>query len=204
MRRADDFSLGMTITIMGLAVLGAPGSTFLLFVAPILLAAGIAVWRLRRDDPTGLSIRGAPVDQATSSREALLKGADSPPVIVGIDHVQLAMPPGREAEARGFYGGLLGIPEIPKPKELAARGGAWFESGPLKIHLGVEADFRPARKAHPGVLVADLAALLRRLRESGYEVAVDDVRDGTERAYVHDPFGNRLELIQAGAGGEGA
>jgi len=79
--------------------------------------------------------------------------------IVGIEHVQLAMPAGREADAREFYSLLHGIPEIPKPPRLAHRGGAWFESGPVKIHLGVETDFRPARKAHPALLVRDLAAL---------------------------------------------
>ncbi|HTI53398.1 MAG TPA: glyoxalase, partial [Verrucomicrobiae bacterium] len=84
--------------------------------------------------------------------------------IVGVDHVQLAMPAGREAEARAFYDGLLGVPEIAKPPALAARGGAWFERGRLKIHFGVDRDFRPARKAHPGLLVEDLAGLIERLR----------------------------------------
>jgi len=80
--------------------------------------------------------------------------------ITAIEHVQLAMPPGKESEAREFYAGLLGIPEVPKPPDLAKRGGAWFERGSLKIHLGVEADFRPARKAHPALLVVDLPALV--------------------------------------------
>lgn len=93
--------------------------------------------------------------------------------IVGIEHVQLAMPSGREDEAREFYTGLLGIPEKPKPAELARRGGAWFETGAIKIHLGVETDFRPARKAHPALLVRGLESLVQRLREAGVEVVED-------------------------------
>jgi catechol 2,3-dioxygenase-like lactoylglutathione lyase family enzyme len=114
--------------------------------------------------------------------------------ILGIDHVQLAMPAGREDEARAFYSGLLGIPEKTKPAELARRGGAWFENEAVKLHLGVEADFRPARKAHPGLLVRDLAALVERLRRAGVEV-VEDALAPSQRVYVSDPFGNRLELI---------
>jgi catechol 2,3-dioxygenase-like lactoylglutathione lyase family enzyme len=115
-------------------------------------------------------------------------------VITGIDHVQLAMPAGREAEARAFYAGLLGMPEVPKPAELAPRGGAWFESARVKIHLGVDPEFRPARKAHPALLVRGLAELAARLRAAGCRVA-DDPVDGRLRVYVDDPFGNRLELI---------
>lgn len=116
-------------------------------------------------------------------------------MILGIDHVQLAMPKGREAEARDFYSGLLGIPEIPKPPDLAARGGCWFESGAVKVHLGVDADFHPARKAHPGLLVRGLAELARRLRAAG--VAVEErALDGVLHAYVADPFGNRIELLE--------
>jgi catechol 2,3-dioxygenase-like lactoylglutathione lyase family enzyme len=116
--------------------------------------------------------------------------------IVGVDHVQLAMPAGREAEARAFYAGLLGIPERAKPGALAARGGAWFESGPLKLHLGVDPDFRPARKAHPGLLVRGLEALIGELRRAGYAVAADEPLEGYLRVYVDDPFGNRLELME--------
>jgi catechol 2,3-dioxygenase-like lactoylglutathione lyase family enzyme len=106
------------------------------------------------------------------------------------------MPAGREAEARAFYTELLGISEAPKPAELAARGGAWFEAGALKIHLGVEVDFRPAKKAHPGLLVSELAALLDRLERAGVSVTRDTALPGYERAFVADPFGNRLELLE--------
>lgn len=116
--------------------------------------------------------------------------------IVAIDHVQLAMPPSREDEARHFYQDLLGIPEKPKPLELAKRGGAWFESDAVKIHLGVEADFRPARKAHPALLVRDLAVLTARLRAAGVAVIDDEILPGYDRIYVSDPFGNRLELME--------
>jgi catechol 2,3-dioxygenase-like lactoylglutathione lyase family enzyme len=119
--------------------------------------------------------------------------------IIGIDHVQLAMPAGREDDARMFYGKLLGIPEKAKPEEQAKRGGVWFESGNVKIHLGVEADFHPARKAHPALIVRDLRLLVMRLREAGTDVVDDSSRPGTSRAYVSDPFGNRIELVEAGA-----
>jgi catechol 2,3-dioxygenase-like lactoylglutathione lyase family enzyme len=116
--------------------------------------------------------------------------------VVGVDHVQIAMPAGREAEARAFYGGLLGIPEISKPPALAARGGAWFERGALRIHLGVDRDFRPARKAHPGLLVSGLDALIERLRAAGLAIVDDEPLAGYLRVYVDDPFGNRLELME--------
>lgn len=112
--------------------------------------------------------------------------------VIGLDHVQLAMPPGGEAGARAFYTGLLGITERAKPARLAARGGCWFEDSGLKIHLGVEAEFRPAPKAHPGLLVDELTALAARLEAAG--VAVE--WNGADRCYVADPFGNRIELLQ--------
>ncbi|HYJ95855.1 MAG TPA: hypothetical protein VEV86_14590, partial [Vicinamibacterales bacterium] len=98
--------------------------------------------------------------------------------------MQLAMPPGKEAAAREFYEGVLGIPEVPKPPHLAKRGGAWFERGTLKIHLGVEADFRPARKAHPALLVVDLEGLIARLKEHSVKIIDDDPLEGYLRVYV--------------------
>ena len=112
-----------------------------------------------------------------------------------IDHVQLAMPPGGEDAARGFYRDLLGLDEEPKPAELAARGGCWFRSGAVRLHLGVEADFRAARKAHPAVRVSGFEALLADLREAGCTVREDGAFEGAARVYVDDPFGNRIELI---------
>jgi catechol 2,3-dioxygenase-like lactoylglutathione lyase family enzyme len=112
-----------------------------------------------------------------------------------IDHIQLAMPPGREDEARRFYGNILGMVELKKPEELAQRGGCWFESGRVQIHLGVENDFRPARKAHPALRCRDYPELTARLRQSGVEVTADSAIPGVTRCHVHDPFGNRIELI---------
>lgn len=116
--------------------------------------------------------------------------------IVGIDHVQLAMPSGGEDKAVAFYSGVLGISQVAKPMHLAKRGGCWFEDGPLKVHLGVEADFRPARKAHPALLVDGLGALVERLHGAGVDVVVDEPLEGYDRVYANDPFGNRLELLE--------
>ena len=117
--------------------------------------------------------------------------------ITGIEHVQLAMPPGGEDAARAFYTGLLGLPEQPKPPKLAARGGCWFEGPGVKLHLGVEADFRPALKAHPALLVDDLATLAATLEQAGTPLCWDDELPGVLRCHVGDPFGNRIELMQA-------
>ncbi|HZG83579.1 VOC family protein [Paenibacillus sp.] len=117
---------------------------------------------------------------------------------IGIDHVQLAAPPGCEAEARRFFAGLLGWAEIPKPEPLRARGGVWFQCGRHQVHIGVQADFAPARKAHPAFEVADLNSLRDHLRRSGVGVIDDEARaeEGVERFYVDDPFGNRLEFLE--------
>ena len=119
--------------------------------------------------------------------------------VKSIDHVLLAMPAGREAEARAFYQGMLGIPEVKKPAVLTKRGGCWFEQGALKIHLGVEADFRPARKAHPAMIVEDLAELAAALGKAGYAVRSDESLEGYTRLFVDDPFGNRIELMEPNA-----
>ena len=115
--------------------------------------------------------------------------------ILALDHIQLAMPAGREAEARAFYTGLLGLPEVPKPPSLAKRGGAWFEQGAMRVHLGVEQEFRPALKAHPAFLVDDLEVMAERLRAGGAPVKPDAPDDGRPRFFTADPFGNRIEII---------
>ncbi len=112
-----------------------------------------------------------------------------------IDHVQLAMPAEGESRARGFYVELLGMSEIAKPPELAKRGGCWFSSGGVQIHLGVEPDFRPARKAHPALRCRDYDSLIARLRAANIEVIDDDNIPGVRRCHISDPFGNRIELI---------
>jgi len=116
--------------------------------------------------------------------------------ITRIDHVQLAMPPGGEHDAVAFYEGLLGIPQVPKPVHLARRGGCWFERGELKVHLGVEAEFVPAKKAHPALQVRGLHELLDRLRAGSVEVRDGEPLEGFDHAYIDDPFGNRIELIE--------
>lgn len=113
-----------------------------------------------------------------------------------LHHVQLAMPPGAEAEARTFFGDVLGMTEIAKPPVLAARGGAWFRAGGVELHLGVEEEFQPARKAHPGIQVTDLDELVGRLGAAGQPVQWDADFPGFRRIYAHDPFGNRLEFLQ--------
>ena len=116
--------------------------------------------------------------------------------IHGIDHVQLAMPPGEEERAEAFYSGLLGLSRVAKPANLEVRGGCWFEAGAARLHLGVEAEFRPARKAHPALVVDDLQALVARLRDGGVEPRTGEPLEGFERVYVDDPFGNRIELLE--------
>ena len=114
-----------------------------------------------------------------------------------IDHVQLAMPPGREDDARAFFVDLLGMVEEKKPEALRSRGGCWFRRGQCSIHFGVEADFRPQRKAHPAFVVPDLDELAGRLGSGRYDVSWDNAVPGLRRFYTTDPFGNRLEFISA-------
>lgn len=119
--------------------------------------------------------------------------------VVGLDHVQIAMPAGGEHAARSFYGSLLGLEEVPKPLALAARGGCWFvrrgDAAGVALHLGVEADFRPARKAHVALVVDDLGALRTSLEAAGVAIADDPADIGVRRFHAFDPFGNRLELV---------
>jgi catechol 2,3-dioxygenase-like lactoylglutathione lyase family enzyme len=122
---------------------------------------------------------GAITDRGTD--RGIDRGGGSGAVIEALDHVQLAMPSGGEDQA----------------PHLAKRGGCWFERGPLKVHLGVDMDFRPARKAHPAFRVADLAVLTKRLSEAGFSVTEDEPLAGYERCYVDDPFGNRIEMMEA-------
>jgi catechol 2,3-dioxygenase-like lactoylglutathione lyase family enzyme len=120
--------------------------------------------------------------------------------VLGLDHVQLAAPRGREDDARAFYGGLLGLRELEKPPVLRARGGVWFACGAQQLHLGVEEPFSAARKAHPALAVDDLDALAERLAGAGVEVTWDDAIPGARRFYAADPFGNRLELLSPAGG----
>ena len=119
--------------------------------------------------------------------------------ILGIDHVQLAIPLGGEDAARAFYGDLLGLEELPKPEPLRARGGVWFRAGGQELHLGVEDPFAPARKAHPGLVVQGLDVLCARFRAAGVEYEDDGKIPGVERLFVHDSHGNRLELRERGS-----
>jgi catechol 2,3-dioxygenase-like lactoylglutathione lyase family enzyme len=116
-------------------------------------------------------------------------------VISGIDHVQLAAPTGCEDAARRFFGELLGLPEVAKPKALESRGGVWFQAGAQQLHVGVEPRFAPARKAHPAFLVAGYDETRERLRAAGVEAVDDDSLPGVRRCYLADPWGNRLELV---------
>ena len=117
--------------------------------------------------------------------------------ILSIDHVQIAMPAGGEDQARAFYIEQLGFTEIPKPPDLAKRGGAWFQSGHVQLHLGVESDFRAARKAHPAFVVDDLDDLIAAVQNAGYETDTSQPPlDGYKRAHVFDPFGNRIEFME--------
>jgi catechol 2,3-dioxygenase-like lactoylglutathione lyase family enzyme len=114
-----------------------------------------------------------------------------------LDHVQLAMPPGGEDRATAFYEGVLGIPRVPKPPELAVRGGCWFERAGLRVHLGAEEDFRPAKKAHPALAVTGVEDLCALLEAAGYPVRRAEDVPGMPQFFVHDPFGNRIELVPA-------
>lgn len=118
-----------------------------------------------------------------------------------IHHVLLACPPGAEDTLRQFYTGVLGLPELAKPPVLAARGGCWFRGQGIELHLGVDRDFRPARKAHPGLLVSDLDSWAARLRAAGAPVEFDDDFPGMRRFYSEDPYGNRLEFLEPIAAG---
>lgn len=115
--------------------------------------------------------------------------------IIGIDHIQIAAPPDSEKAARRFYGELLGMEEIPKPDSLRARGGCWFRCGLHEVHIGIQQDFMPAKKAHPGFTVNALEQLKLRLQGFGYAIIEDEPINGRSRFFTHDPFGNRIEFL---------
>ena len=122
---------------------------------------------------------------------------DNSAKLLGLHHVQLAMPKGEEEAAVRFYGAILGLTQVDKPPELAPRGGVWFRDGDLEVHLGVEEpEFMPARKAHPAFLVRNLATLRERIETAGYRVTDDVPLEGFYRCHVRDPFGNRIELVE--------
>jgi catechol 2,3-dioxygenase-like lactoylglutathione lyase family enzyme len=116
--------------------------------------------------------------------------------LMGLHHVQLAMPPGEEDAAARFYGAILGLTQVDKPPELAPRGGVWFRQDGIEVHLGVEEPFTPAQKAHPAFLVRNLETLRARIEAAGYRVTDDVPLEGYLRCHVRDPFGNRLELVE--------
>lgn len=116
--------------------------------------------------------------------------------VYAIDHVQLAIPPNSEDLARVFYGEILGLREKPKPQHLVQQGGIWFEQGDLKLHLGVDRNFCPATKAHPGLLVEDLDELVSRCEAAGSRIVVGEGVKSYRQVYAIDPFGNRLELLE--------
>jgi len=115
--------------------------------------------------------------------------------LTGIDHIQIAAPPGSEVAARTFYGDLLGMQEIPKPENLKARGGCWFQCGSHEVHIGIQQDFIPAKKAHPGFTVNALEQLKSRLEEADYTISEEPPIEGRSRFFTHDPFGNRIEFL---------
>lgn len=142
----------------------------------------------------------APLSQATEDDVRVYVAHTSGAGVVGIDHIQLAMPQNGEEQARAFYVELLGLQEIAKPAPLAPRGGCWFEQSGAQIHLGVEEPFAPARKAHPALLVGNLDAWMARFEAAGIAITLDETVAGRRRFYVNDPFGNRIELLQNGDG----
>jgi catechol 2,3-dioxygenase-like lactoylglutathione lyase family enzyme len=117
--------------------------------------------------------------------------------LLSIDHVQIAMPAGGEDSARSFYMDVLGFAEIPKPAELAKRGGLWFQSENVQLHLGIEPNFQAARKAHPAFIVDDLNSFITKAESAGFKTDISQPSlDGFKRAHVFDPFGNRIELME--------
>lgn len=117
-------------------------------------------------------------------------------MLIDIDHVQIAAPPGCEAKARQFFSGLLGLVELEKPKTLSGRGGCWFKVGTRQLHVGIDENFTPATKAHPAFSVEDVATLFSNLQKAGVECQWDDAIADVKRLYATDPWGNRLEFAE--------
>ncbi|MDW0109924.1 VOC family protein [Sporosarcina aquimarina] len=117
-------------------------------------------------------------------------------VLKGIDHIQIAAPPGSEEKARIFYGNLLGMIEIEKPENLKSRGGCWFQCGAQEVHIGIQPEFLPAQKAHPGFTVENLSALKSLLQDADYLISEEPPIAGRDRFFTHDPFGNRIEFLE--------
>lgn len=140
-------------------------------------------------------LTGQPEAFAQAAFAALRFDAHTGPIIA-IDHVQIAIPIGGERVAEPFYAGLLGLTQVAKPPAMAARGGAWYESGHVHVHLGVEADFRANDKAHVAFVVDDVAALAQKAADMGYQIKHDDALPGHKRAFIYDPFGNRIEILR--------
>ena len=118
------------------------------------------------------------------------------PMFKGIDHIQIAAPTASEEKARSFYGKLLGMQEIEKPENLKARGGCWFQCGAQQVHIGIQSDFAPAKKAHPGFMVSNLSELRHRLEDAAYLISEEPPIAGRARFFSHDPFGNRIEFLE--------
>jgi catechol 2,3-dioxygenase-like lactoylglutathione lyase family enzyme len=154
------------------------------------------VLAIARDDWEAPVLTGHPAAFAQTAFASLRFEAHTGP-IHAIDHVQIAIPKGGEAAAQPFYRDLLGLAEVPKPPALAARGGAWYEAGPVQVHLGIEEPFRANDKAHVAFLVDDVGALAARAAEAGFRVKHDDDLPGYVRAFLYDPFGNRIEVLRA-------
>lgn len=148
------------------------------------------------DDWEAPTLTGQPTQFAKAALASLMFDAHAGP-IQAIDHIQIAIPVGSEDVARPFYVGVLGLTEVPKPPAMAARGGAWFEAGMVKVHLGVEVDFRANDKAHVAFRVDDVAALACQAEAAGYTVRHDNNLPGHIRAFLYDPFGNRIEILRA-------
>jgi catechol 2,3-dioxygenase-like lactoylglutathione lyase family enzyme len=148
------------------------------------------------DDWEAPILTDQPAAFAQAAFKALRFDAYSGP-LQAIDHVQLAIPVGGEDLARPFYIDILGLTEVPKPANMAARGGAWFVAGAIQVHLGVETEFRANDKAHPAFVVDNVLALAVRAEAAGYRVKRDDDLPGYTRAFLYDPFGNRIEVLRA-------